>query len=342
MKALNLIESKHYLAKRNISINLWELKQDIIKGKLHAKKSNGLYLITDNDLETAYGISQEKLTGKEYYMLRVIQGQSQKEIIQRRLLPQCHGDIKRAERTAAAYEAHITMGTYQKQFEEEADIKKHFVLLGERDGLLKKLAEKSALGLVDEVKKIQEQMQKREAIFCKIKQTYTGLEIQLPITHEKQKELGLYKSLRDFFSSQSFYTKLFEREIRAAMTVKDGYLTLDCAGKPYQILNTLNEHLASAQPQGFPEARLEARVYVPPQLTKEKRLQKEMRKQPGGERIREIRPEEIYTRGEIVKMYNLGYHPQAVAGLTKRKIIAPVIKSGRRYYRVIVPSDQVK
>lgn len=333
MKAMDLAEAKHYLEKNNIKISIWNIKQDILRGKLHAKKSNDLYWITANDLETTYGISKEKPTGIEYYMLRV-QGLSKDEIIQRRLMPY-YGDEKTARFHARAFEANITKGIYQKQIEEEADIQKHFALLSDRDDLVKKLAEKHSLGLVDEIKKIEEELKKKRTILCSVSGTYAGVSVQLPLTPEKQMKFGLYKSIWDFFSSHPFYTKLQQRGISVASAIKDGYITLDYAGKRQQIINTLQEHLAEAQPQGFPEARLELKLYIPPQLYLKK--EESEKKEQKIETNLEIR-DKWYTADEIRKAWNLGKHPQAIGGLVISKTLSkPRIIDGIRHYQILKP-----
>jgi len=333
MKTMNIVEAKHYLAKKNVSLNLWDIKQDITKGRLHAKKSNGIYWIAANDLETAYGISQKKLTGREYFMLRSIQGQSKNEIIQRRLLQECQGDTKSAERIAAAYEAHITMGTYQKQIEADTDIGKHFALLGEADNLVKKLSEKHSLGLIEEVEKIEQELMKNKTVLCKVMPTDLGIIVQLPLTSEKQRELGLYKSVWDFFSSHPLYTKLQERGIKVASSSKDGYIILDYAGKQQQIINTLQEHLTETRPQGFPEARLELKLYVPPELS--------VKKEEAHKKIKQADAQisikgKWYTADEVRKSLSISSNPQKIGGLVNAKVLSkPRIVGGIKHYQVL-------
>lgn len=339
MKYMNLAEAMHYLEKRNIEKNIWELKQDILSGKLHAQKNEDYLWVDENDLENAYFFPVKKITGAEYYQLRR-QGISREEIVKTRMLP-FYGNEKQAQKVARCYEAHITMKTYEKQFAQENDIQLHFTKLGMRDELIKKLAHAEALGLQEEIKNLREQM-KKIVIPCRILPTEYGLDIQIPVTRDKQTVAGLYKSLNDFFTDRELHTRLVNRGISIMGTKKEGYVTFACSGKQNQILNTIQEYLSEKQPEGFAKASLETRLAVPHDLLiQEIREEKETREQSKGV-LKKIVPEEIYTKGEIIKMYNLGPHPQALGGLTKKEIIAPFIKNGRRYYKLLVPPSQLR
>lgn len=331
---MNLAEAMHYLEKKGIQRNIRELARDIVGGKLHAEQIGERHWVKASDLENAYGVPIQKLNGREYWILRQ-QGWTKEEIAQKRLLP-FYGNEGQARRVAGCYEAHITMKTYDKQHAQENDIQTNSTRLAARDDLVKKLAQAEALGLRDESKKLKEQM-KKLIVSCRILQTPYGLDLQIPITPEKQTALGLYKSLNDFFSCKELYIKFCDHGISMKVTQKEGYVTFACMGKTYQTLDILREYIAEKQPEGFAKANLNAQLFIPNELIiKEKEMEKQ------SERQLEISPEDIYTKGEIVKMYNLGPHPQALGGLTLRKAIIPITVNGGRYYKVIVPPHKLK
>ena len=337
MTTMNLAEAMHYLEGRGIKKSIRELAGDILGGKLNAEQKGGRHSVYESDLENVYELPVKKLTGREYFTLKQ-QGLTREEIIQK-MIP-FYGSEKSARLSAGAFEAHITRGSYAKQYAKENDVQTHFTQLGMRDDLLKRLVETEQLGLHEEGKKIKEQM-KKQIIPCRIFQIDYGLELRIPVSTEKTTALGLHKDLYDFFNEMEFYTKLNNRGISVNVTAKEGYTAFAYAGKIQQILNTIREHISAKQPKDFAKANLEAKLSIPSEfiireIKQEKRSKAHLGMGMG------IASEEIYTRGEIVKIYNLGYHGQALGGLTRSKIIKPVIISGKTYYKIITPPKDKK
>ncbi len=337
-KLINLDEAGEYLVKKNFKRTIWELKNDIDTGKLHAKKSEVRFWVTEQDLINAYGIGAEKITAKEYYSLKS-KGWTKEEIIEKRLIP-LYG--KNARKVVQGFELAILRGAYKKEEEKEIDMHKVSALLGERNRLVKILAQKQQIGLVDEVRKIEEKIENREVIWCKVVEAYEdGITIQTPVTNERRTD-GLYATLFDYFvTNYQFHLKLKERGITISnISIHEGFLSLACRGKLYQILHTINEHLTSSQPQGFEGANLEARLDMPVKLIAErgeKKLPKTDKKTVEAE-VNILDKERFYNGDEIRRIFNRKNHPQAVGGLViGKKISSPKIIEGERCYQILVP-----
>lgn len=335
MRLMTLDEAKTYLEQRNIRRNIWELKQDIKAGKLNYRKIGERHWLNENDLNNAYTIQQLKINALDYQRLRS-EGLSKEEIIQSHLIP-IYKDETRARRAAKGFELQIARKIYSKKIEQEIDIKKSFDKLEERTRLLREYSEKHALGLVDEMEKIESEMKEKETIWCRISEVYdNGLTIQLPVTSESQTE-GLYASLDLFFRSKTFLETLDTRGIKLVLTRQGDYIALAFYGKQQQIINTIKEHLSATQPEGFAKANLEAKLFIPARYDKK---EEDIGRVAIAEDEKKVSQGRLYSAEEIDNMFGIR-GPQKRAWLTMKHKVEPVIvNGGKRVYKILIsPRD---